>query len=353
MEQGLMDCIRPLEPEDYGEAHALCTDPEVARWLGGSPFESPEAWRKRLLEPDPYRSHTLGAFDGERMLGMVQLEILPWLRMAHTAKLWIAVCPAAQGAGLGTRLLARMVEIADRWMGLVRLEASIHADNARSLALFGKLGFETELRLRQDMFRDGELVDGVVVGRLRPGFSQDPGSLRAAPAMPPRRDPPGPIEVRPFRDEDARLIRELHLEDPVLWGTLQVPTATVAHWRKRLVNPPQAVNLTLAVAVGGVGVATGGLFGNPNPRQRHALMLGMGVSSEYQGMGVGTRLLQALLDADEKWFGARRIELDVYTDNVRARRLYERNGFVVEGIRRAYAWRDGGFVDACKMARTR
>jgi putative acetyltransferase len=48
---------------------------------------------------------------------------------------------------------------------------------------------------------------------------------------------------------------------------------------------------------------------------------------------------------------ALRLELTVYTDNVRAIRLYERYGFQVEGTLRGFGLRHGQYVDALTMAR--
>jgi putative acetyltransferase len=41
----------------------------------------------------------------------------------------------------------------------------------------------------------------------------------------------------------------------------------------------------------------------------------------------------------------------VYADNVAALQLYRKFGFAIEGTCRAYAFRDGSFVDAYMMAR--
>ena len=48
----------------------------------------------------------------------------------------------------------------------------------------------------------------------------------------------------------------------------------------------------------------------------------------------------------------KRLELTVFVDNAPAIALYERHGFTTEGTFRAYAFRDGVFVDAYAMART-
>ena len=46
-----------------------------------------------------------------------------------------------------------------------------------------------------------------------------------------------------------------------------------------------------------------------------------------------------------------RIELEVYADNLRAQTLYQRFGFVQEGLHRCDALRDGEYVDSLSMAR--
>jgi putative acetyltransferase len=68
---------------------------------------------------------------------------------------------------------------------------------------------------------------------------------------------------------------------------------------------------------------------------------------------VGTALLQAAIDLADNWLNLRRLELEVYTDNEPAVRLYARAGFVIEGTLRQYVFRDGQYVDVYTMARFR
>jgi putative acetyltransferase len=63
--------------------------------------------------------------------------------------------------------------------------------------------------------------------------------------------------------------------------------------------------------------------------------------------------MAALTETADRWLGLCRIELTVYADNERAIGLYERFGFVREGLHRAFALRNGAFVDALAMARIR
>jgi len=55
----------------------------------------------------------------------------------------------------------------------------------------------------------------------------------------------------------------------------------------------------------------------------------------FRAQGIGTALLQHVL-AEARRLGARRATLEVRASNERARRLYERLGFYVAGVRRNY-----------------
>ena len=90
---------------------------------------------------------------------------------------------------------------------------------------------------------------------------------------------------------------------------------------------------------------------NPSLRRRHAMSIGMAVEDAWQGRGIGSALMGAVLDRADNWMNVQRIELTVFVDNDAACALYRRHGFVIEGLHRAYALRDGAYVDAYAMAR--
>lgn len=68
------------------------------------------------------------------------------------------------------------------------------------------------------------------------------------------------------------------------------------------------------------------------------------------GDGRGSDVLRAVIDATFERDDAHRIQLDVYADNVRARRAYARAGFREEGVMRAAVTRDGRWTDLVLMA---
>jgi ribosomal protein S18 acetylase RimI-like enzyme len=85
------------------------------------------------------------------------------------------------------------------------------------------------------------------------------------------------------------------------------------------------------------------------PAHLHRGTLDMGVVPDYRGRGIGARLMdQALKQAFATGFV--RVELSVRADNTRAIRLYEKVGFVREGVLRDAVFVDGEFHDAIAMA---
>jgi len=167
--------------------------------------------------------------------------------------------------------------------------------------------------------------------------------------------PTPPLRVRRARVEDAAAFAR-GLSDPAVYPhVLQMPYADEAIWMPRLAEslaPGRADVILVAETGEGTVVGGGGLHpAGASPRRRHAMMLGLHVEPAWQGQGVGHLLMQALCDYADRWLGLLRLELTVYTDNLRAQALYRRHGFVEEGMLRAFALRDGAYVDALTMAR--
>ena len=76
----------------------------------------------------------------------------------------------------------------------------------------------------------------------------------------------------------------------------------------------------------------------------------MGIVREFRGFGLGKRLLLHAL-AQAKVLGLEKVELEVYTTNLPAIRLYEGVGFEREGLRRRYRKLDGEYFDCLSMAK--
>jgi len=82
----------------------------------------------------------------------------------------------------------------------------------------------------------------------------------------------------------------------------------------------------------------------------HCGELGMGVCRAYRGQGIGRRLLTAAL-ARAREFGLERVELEVFASNTPAVRLYQSEGFLLEGVKGKVRFLDGVYDDLLMMAK--
>ena len=159
------------------------------------------------------------------------------------------------------------------------------------------------------------------------------------------------VIVRPAEPEDYKALHRIFSGPRATAGTLQMPFPRAEMWRERLSEPPEGL-YSLVACVEREVVGSLGLETSPTRwRMRHVGSIGMAVSDDWQGKGVGTALMEAALDLADNWLNLARIELTVYADNAPAIALYEKFGFEVEDTHRRFAFRDGEYVDAYSKAR--
>ncbi|MBZ0300292.1 MAG: GNAT family N-acetyltransferase, partial [Anaerolineae bacterium] len=81
----------------------------------------------------------------------------------------------------------------------------------------------------------------------------------------------------------------------------------------------------------------------------HTASLGITVDRAWRDKGVGTALLEFMIDWCRESPGVHRLELWVFPDNPRALHVYEKLGFQHEGNRRSSYLKDGTFKDLILM----
>jgi len=109
-------------------------------------------------------------------------------------------------------------------------------------------------------------------------------------------------------------------------------------------------DIFLKAEVNGKIVGTLGFSTKKLNRYKHKGEFGMVVSKDYWGQGIGTKLLEILLDwADEN--GLVKISLRVDATNKQAIKLYEKFGFRKEGLlEKNREMKDGEYRDELVMA---
>lgn len=168
---------------------------------------------------------------------------------------------------------------------------------------------------------------------------------------PARPSPPEGLVIRARRVADCEQLAAMTQQPRFLRNTLRVPFQSVEETRRWIENArPGDTGIVAEVGDRVIGSADLHRFAG---RRAHVASLGIGVHDDWQGRGIGSAMLGALVRAADDWLGVHRIELTVFSDNAPAIALYRKFGFTEEGLHRAYAFREGIYADCLAMARVR
>jgi L-phenylalanine/L-methionine N-acetyltransferase len=171
--------VRRATVADADAFAAMLGHPEVFPQLLQMPHANPELWRTRLADNVGKPDLLLVAVtaDGQVVGGAGLHPAGASLRRRHVMELGMQVQPAWQRQGVGTQLLQALCDYADNWLGLLRLELVVYADNDKAQALYRRFGFVQEGVHRCHAMRDGVYVDSLSMARLNPaplrGFPRD------------------------------------------------------------------------------------------------------------------------------------------------------------------------------------
>jgi putative acetyltransferase len=157
--------VRHSTASDAEGVHRLYSEPSVIAGTLQLPYSSVELWKKRLSEVQPGWI-LLVACRGSEVIGQLGVEPRQTIRRKHAAGIGMAVSEKERRRGVGSALVAAAIELCDRWMAIKRLELEVYIDNEAAIGLYKKFGFKVEGTLKQYAFRDGELVDAYVMGRV-------------------------------------------------------------------------------------------------------------------------------------------------------------------------------------------
>lgn len=156
--------VRACRPEDSAGITELVNLPGFRNGTLRLPFHTPaevRGWIEKAASGDV----SLVAVVGERIVGSAGLHRLTG-RQAHVGQIGMGVHDDWTGRGIGTRLLSALIDTADRWLGLRRIQLTVFPDNEPAIRLYRRFGFEVEGTHREFALRDGELVDALAMGLL-------------------------------------------------------------------------------------------------------------------------------------------------------------------------------------------
>lgn len=160
--------------------------------------------------------------------------------------------------------------------------------------------------------------------------------------------------IRQARMEDAEAVCRIFNHEEVFPNTMQLPFSSPSYWQQRLECMDRGHHMLAAchpqtpeTLLGLIGLHTVAA----SARVAHVRTIGLSVDPDYAGQGIGSQLLRAAIDLADNWLNVTRLSLGVYSHNQRAIDLYERHGFIKEGLSRGISFGHGRYLDSLEMAR--
>ena len=145
------------------------------------PYPNEELWAQRLVGQNPPTAGSseivLAAVLDDKPVGLAGLHpVGASVRRRHVMSLGITVSRAHQGQGVGHALMAALLDYADNWAQILRVELTVFHDNQRAIRLYERHGFAPEGRFKAYALRGGEYTDVLAMARLHPKPPQLPAT---------------------------------------------------------------------------------------------------------------------------------------------------------------------------------
>jgi len=165
--------LRRVKPADAAAIAEQFSDPEVFGATLQLPYPSEELWSQRIAGMNPPAAGSnemvLAAVLDDKPVGLAGLHpVGASVRRRHSMMLGITVAKASQGQGVGRALMTALLDYADNWAQILRIELTVFHDNERAIRLYERHGFEHEGRMRAYAMRSGAYEDVLTMARLHP-----------------------------------------------------------------------------------------------------------------------------------------------------------------------------------------
>ena len=158
--------IRAARSADAEAITAMVNMPGFRSGTLRLPFQTIAETRAWLDNPAPCAKQLVAEYEGQ-IIGDIGLTPAQFGRRRHAAGLGMGVHDAFVGRGVGSALIGAVLDIADNWLALRRIELTVFADNESAIRLYENNGFITEGRFTDFAFRDGRYVDAYSMARLK------------------------------------------------------------------------------------------------------------------------------------------------------------------------------------------
>ncbi|HII4499074.1 TPA: N-acetyltransferase family protein [Clostridium perfringens] len=157
------------------------------------------------------------------------------------------------------------------------------------------------------------------------------------------------LRIRDIKIEDYKEISKIRKMPGVMENILSNKDEEDELIKEKIINRGKNQYWYVAEENGKV-IGLGILMNHGNLRRKHVGVITLMVNSDYQNKGVGSLLMDKLINLSES-LNIIRLELCVFRDNYKAINLYKKFGFKEEGIKIKSALKNGEYADEIIMAR--
>ncbi|EHK2348077.1 GNAT family N-acetyltransferase [Clostridium perfringens] len=157
------------------------------------------------------------------------------------------------------------------------------------------------------------------------------------------------LRIRDIKIEDYKEISKIRKMPGVMENILSNKDDEEELIKEKIINRGKNQYWYVAEENGKV-IGLGILMNHCNLRRKHVGVITLMVNSDYQNKGVGSLLMDKLINLS-KSLNIIRLELCVFRDNYKAINLYKKFGFKEEGIKVKSALKNGEYADEIMMAR--
>lgn len=151
------------------------------------------------------------------------------------------------------------------------------------------------------------------------------------------------LKIRDIEIEDYKEISKIRKMPGVMENILSNKDEEEESIKEKIINRGKNQYWYVAEENGKV-IGLGILMNHGNLRKKHVGVITLMVNSDYQNKGVGSLLMDKLINLSES-LNIIRLELCVFRDNYKAINLYKKFGFKEEGIKVKSALKNGEYID--------
>lgn len=176
MLQGKVIGLRAYQHEDLEKARSIYNDPEVSQYLRpGIPYplkvEDEEKWyeSQNPFGNGPYAFAIERLSDGE-YIGSCGIDTVDWKN--SRASVGIFLGKEYWGRGMGTETITLLLDFCFSEMNLHKVYLYVFSFNERAIKCYEKVGFKLDGTLRENVFKNGQYRDELVMSMLRPEWEE-------------------------------------------------------------------------------------------------------------------------------------------------------------------------------------